>query len=445
MRKSEIDEAKRAAERYAKIRNDLNNDSRRDSIPKEISEKESKIFKIKADIDELNSALRELRKCAEEQNNIDILQRQVQQDLELIDEMKEENDFLLKRFQIRVPDVDAEDCTTVNNAMDSILDDVTDKLDKCTRDFDKASDDQKKNANKLSKLSALVSHKRDLLAKRKEQQNVLNADGRGVQKIKAVVKSARNFEREVFGETQVALNMDPQNLLQYFTVRIGEANAEEGVSPETTSKIIKKLKKMAKVKDQFGETQKITCPCCARDLVGQEINVFQEKMDNLADPIDSPIIKTDEKVAKQTRSAIKNYENWRNLSKLLSDSFFFHTRGIIILKLFPFPFVSQVSRNITDWLDYQRFTDEIEGLKPALDREEKEYEKLKAIDDQLQETVQSCKDEQVELQQMQDLARRLRDEIGKSSKDKVKQNDVIHNTIPNLSLSSTFLRRQNHQ
>ena len=75
--------------------------------------------------------------------------------------------------------------------------------------------------------------------------------------------------------------------------------------------------------------------------------------------------------------------------------------------------MKKVSRNITDWLDYQRCTDEIEGLKPMLEHEEKEYQKLKSADNQLQEGVQSCKEEQIELQQMQDLARRLRDEISK--------------------------------
>ena len=64
-------------------------------------------------------------------------------------------------------------------------------------------------------------------------------------------------------------------------------------------------------------------------------------------------------------------------------------------------------------MDHQRISDEIESLKAALVRDEKEISTIQTTHDEDQEKVRSFKEEQSDLQQMHDLARRLRDEIGK--------------------------------
>ena len=322
VRKSEIDEAKRSAERFAKARNDLNKDPRRETIPKEIVEKESKIFKIKSDIDGLNSILKELRKCAEDQNNIDILQRQVTQDMELIEEMRQENSFLLRKFNIKIPNVETDNCLEVNNKMDSILDDVTNNMDKINNDYNQACERQKKSSSQFSKVSALLSHKQETLKRQKERLTELSKEDRGVHQIRNVIKAVRSFENQMYGDTRVAPNADPQQLLQYFTTRIGELSTEE-LQPESVSKVIKKLKKLVKKKNRDGVVVELICPCCTRALDVAEAVVFQEEMKALADPSNSAIIKSDQSAAKANRSAMTNYENWRNLSKSKIEVFCF--------------------------------------------------------------------------------------------------------------------------
>lgn len=314
MRKSEIDEAKRSADSFADKRDKLNRDERLKTIPRDIEEKDIKITKMKGEIDGLNNALKELRKCAEDQNNIDILVKQVRQDSELIEEMKGENDFLLKYFKIKLPDVERGDGREVNDTMDSILLDVESKLNTTTSEYDKAIEEQKKSSDQVSKVSALLSHKKETLEYQNEQLSVLNKDGRGVQGIKNVIKIARQFETKHFQRCDIAVNANPQQLQQYFTKRLGELSSEE-LQPEGVSKVIKKLRKLAKVRDETGTIVDIQCPCCARPMEGKEIEVFEKEMKELADPENSAIVKSEKHSAKLNRSALSNYEKWRNLSK----------------------------------------------------------------------------------------------------------------------------------
>ena len=68
VRRSDIDDAKRQAERFAEQRNELNNDPRRKEIPRHIRQCEEKIDKLKREIEDDNIAIKELRRCVEEQN-----------------------------------------------------------------------------------------------------------------------------------------------------------------------------------------------------------------------------------------------------------------------------------------------------------------------------------------------------------------------------------------
>jgi len=316
MRKSDIDEAKRSAERFAKARNDLNNDPKRNTIPRQISENDAKISKIKIDIDELNTALKELRKCAEDQHNIDILEKQMRQDIELLDEMEKENSFLLQKYQVKLPDVKNVESAEVNRMMDSLLEEITDKFEKSKSDLEKAEEQLKSSSAQLSKLSAVLSHKQETLSKQKDQLTILSTDGRGVQQIKNAIKAVRQFETSTNGDIGFDPNADPQSLLLYFTKKIGELSNDDS-QPESVSKVIKKLKKLSKIRNEDGVVVELRCPCCTRflDEKTDEVAIFQDQMDTLADPNQSVLMKTDENTTKFNRSALNNYMNWRNISK----------------------------------------------------------------------------------------------------------------------------------
>lgn len=127
IRKSDIDDARHQAEKYAKIRDDCNNDPRREEIPNEIKSNEEKVSRLNSLIDDDKSILKDLRQCAETLNSISIFERQIRKDMELIEEVKsdmEERDFLSK-YSIPM-ETDHED---INFASDNMISEVEEKIE----------------------------------------------------------------------------------------------------------------------------------------------------------------------------------------------------------------------------------------------------------------------------------------------------------------------------
>jgi len=309
MRKSDIDEAKRQAEKFAKMRDEKNNDPRRSEIPNEIKEKENKTSSLKISIEEGIAVLKDLRQCAEEQNSIDILERQVTQDMELIEEMKTENSFLLQQYNAQIPTNGTE--RELVSTMETLTGEVGDRLDTATRELEGSSDELKQVESRASKLSAVLNQNKNTLTRRKDQLSVLTDEGRGVQRIKQIIRAVRQYEQTTFGETDVPATVEPQELLERFTRRLGEL-ATDSDQPETISRTIKKLKKLSLKKDASGDLIDIICPCCTRSLDNDEVRVFQETIETLADVTNSPIVQMDLTKAQLNASASKNYANWRN-------------------------------------------------------------------------------------------------------------------------------------
>ena len=63
-------------------------------------------------------------------------------------------------------------------------------------------------------------------------------------------------------------------------------------------------------------------------------------------------------------------------------------------------------------MDYQRIEEEIENLQVVVDREEENLSKVQSKHNSEKENVDSLKDEQKDLQELYELTRRLRDDIG---------------------------------
>jgi chromosome segregation ATPase len=291
MRKSDIDEAKRQAAKYLKIQNDLNNDPRRAENPREVKEHTDKVESLKADIKEITDVLQDLRKCAEEQNAIDMLEHQVTQDMELVEEMKNENSFLLQQYNTEIPLTGSSD-RELMSTMETLAGEVGDKYDTSTRSVESSSEVLKESESRFSELSALLNQNKNTLGRRKEQLAALVSQGRGVQRIKNVIKDVRQYEQQNWGESLVSATTEPQQLLEHFTTKLGEL-ATENDQPESVSRTITKLRKMAKRKDASGNLIGIICPCCTRSLDAEEAQTFKENMETLADVTNSPIVQMD--------------------------------------------------------------------------------------------------------------------------------------------------------
>jgi len=74
-----------------------------------------------------------------------------------------------------------------------------------------------------------------------------------------------------------------------------------------------------------------------------------------------------------------------------------------------------VSKNINDWMDHQRISDEVESILITVVKDQEEVSRLQSLNDEDQENVDSLKDEMTDSQAIYELIRRFRDEIGKYS------------------------------
>ena len=311
MRKSDIDEAKRQALKYTNIQHDLNNDPRRSEIPKEIKEHDAKVSSLKHEIKDINGILTDLRQCADEQNKIEMLNNQVDQELESMQEMKDENAFLLQQYRVEL-NLNLNGNGNGNNGderelvstMERYATDTSERYETAARNLETTTDSVREKESEFSELSAVLNQNKSSFVKKKERLAALAGDGRGVMKIKATIRAARQYEQQAFKETDIPVTIEPQELLEHFSKRMGEL-ATETDQPEAISRTMKKLKKLAKKKDAAGNLIGIICPCCTRELDPEGAEVFRERMQTLADVTSSPIVEMDEAKAKMNASATR--------------------------------------------------------------------------------------------------------------------------------------------
>lgn len=376
-RKSDIDEAKDKVKRFTRKRDELSNDPILTDCPRLIREKEDEILKLKGEIEDHDRILKQLRQWAEDHNAIDILKKQIVAEKELIDEVKKENSFLLQKFGISIS-TNTDEKMLASQISDSIIE-IKDKLDSARIEFDESTERLKTSENRVSELKAILSHNKNSANNKNNQLALLAGDGRGVQKVKNAISSIRQYENRFFGNSEISLNAEPQNVLQHCTNKIGELSAASD-DPDTMIRTIDKLIELGVQKDVRGEINGIICPCCARDLDDDQMEVYSNRMNELRNKETSPLVKQDQSRAAQNLQAQKNYENWRNL----------------------------VSSGMNDWLDNKRITLELESLKEVISRDEGELkieeEKLK----EAKEKLLSEKEDVTELQQMLEVLKHLK-------------------------------------
>mmetsp|Transcript_6676 Transcript_6676/g.9616 ORF Transcript_6676/g.9616 Transcript_6676/m.9616 type:complete len:1419 (+) Transcript_6676:37-4293(+) len=389
IKKSDIDEARRNVEKFSKLRDEANNNPRRMAIPREIKEKQDKIQRLKASIEEDNQVLKQLRQCAEDQNNIQLLKNQVSSDMESLLIAKDDNSFLLQKHDVHPIFHIESDHDELVNTMESMASKVQDKLDTSNDKLSIEARNLKDIGIRLAKENSLLNHTKELLDTKKAKLSELG--GRGVQRVKQILKAVRAFETTQGLGDPIHNDIDPQDFLQHLTKRIGEFSIDDD-SPESISRTIKKMRKLSKVKDAAGQVVDVICPCCSRSMKPETVRVFGDNINLLSDPLNSPIVKMDQSRLQKSRSAIRNYENWR----------------------------TTISQNINDCLDYKRIMLEIEGLESTMEERETQSKELQAEINHTTETHTDLETDNMELQQLNDFARRLRDDAIKIA-DKKRQ------------------------
>lgn len=314
-RKIDIDDAKEKVKRFTRKRDEMNEDPMLLDGPRMIREKEGEISKLKGEIEDLDITLRQLRQSTEDHNEIEMLKKQINADKELIEEIKKDNSFLIQKFGLSIP-MNVDEKTLALSISDATIE-IGDRLENAKYDLEKSSTRLKTTEGRVSELKALLAHNKTSLITKNKHLMVLSGDGRGVQKIKNATTSIRQYESRFNGNSEINVNTEPQDLLQYCTKKIGELN-EEDCSPDTVIRTIDKLIDLGAQKNDKGEIYGIICPCCAREFENEEqMTVYSQRMNDLRNIETSPIILRDQSRAAQNMQAQKNYENWRNLGEYL--------------------------------------------------------------------------------------------------------------------------------
>jgi len=381
LHKNDIDDAKRAAARYARERDEANQDPRIKSIPLEISKISERMRSIQVELEEDKTTLSQLRRCSDISNEISMLERQKEGDVEGLKDTISDNSFLLQKFDA-YPTLRGDNYV---NTIETLADNVRIKHENTREESDRASEELAQLQQTIGEKSALLSHNKRSLETLKAREAALCADDRGVQKIRRVINAVRNFEHQQLdtGVTVVQNDMEPQKLLEHLTERIGEYSAED--TPESIARTMKKLKKMSKVKGSGGQILDIICPCCQRSMDTNEVMMFDATMESLSDPIRSELIQTDQASVGKNRSALRNYETWRKI----------------------------VSQSMPDYLDHTRITNEVNDLEVSVSNGEDE---LKPMQDELsaaKDKADELQNDASELRQLLDVVNRLRDDANR--------------------------------
>ena len=246
----------------------MNNNPRREEITKEIRVLEDRLKSLSATI-EVDTKIRDqLRLRSTEQNEIDMLDRQVTQEYDILTESLRDNSYLISSH-----------CDPVHVTRDDpiapvevLANSVRNKLIVAQRDVDRC-------VSSVGEIQKKVSEKKALLGNHKQRwcvihfmqafyflstnavthylvirsisnflQNrkafLLEADG-GVQKFRSVIRALVRMDKDKIDPNQISEDSKPSDVLKYISGQVELAQAHEE-RPEQIEKVIKRLKKLVR-------------------------------------------------------------------------------------------------------------------------------------------------------------------------------------------------------
>jgi len=313
-RQSEIDDVRRQATQYAKQREDANSDPRKSEIPIELRSYADKIDKLQRSIEEDAAVLQDLQLNATSQNEVSLLKKQIAQEIEGLRESIEDQDFEFSRFKVVAPQFPDEGDDNRGEdlliAIENLSQVVTEKFGEGMEQLDKSLSNVSVKDRAISEKTALLKHSKQALSANRARVNSLCGEDGSVTTYQRVVAAIRQFA-DGAGIVTNFDEQDPQTLIAFLDAQLedlvdmgGDAMAEVGPA------VIKRLKNLARVNDDDGALKGFQCPCCLKELEGQEAVTFGKTMKELADPTRSAIFQ-DGPDLQRDRATRKNFERWR--------------------------------------------------------------------------------------------------------------------------------------
>ncbi|KAL7429484.1 hypothetical protein ACHAXM_001722 [Skeletonema potamos] len=309
VKKSDVDEAKRAAVELAKSRDEMNNDPRREEITREIRVQEDRLKTIAVKIEQDTNLRNQLRELSDEQNEIDMLAKQVTQEYEILEEKLKDASYLLQAHQESHVKISPDDPVI---PLEYLLDNIRNKKLNADDDVTRCNDAVAEVMKKQSEKKALQGSYQQRMAQLTQRKNFLYRPEGGVNKIASVIRAIVRYDKEIIDTDRINDYANPSDVLAYLGDQIAEYAAVD-IKPEAIKRVLKRLKRMAQ--------SNMECPCCARAFrENDEINAFQSRILELSDESVSELIVTQDG-ASAARDAIDRYEKWR---KTISENIHEH-------------------------------------------------------------------------------------------------------------------------
>lgn len=366
VRKSDVDDAKRQAGELAKQRDNYNKHPRREEITKDIRVLEDRLKSIAVTIEQDTKIRDQLRLRSNEQNEIDMLEKQVAQEYDVLTDLLKENSYLISS--------QGEDVRVTRDdpiaPVEVLHNNVRNKLLKAQDDVERCNSVVGDVQKKVSEKQALVNNHRNRFTQLTQKNKQLMRDGGGVEKIKSIIRAILRLEKD-HGIDLDRINDDttPSELLKYIAERVKELSEHEE-RPEQITKIIKRLKKMSK--------NSLACPCCEREWTeDKEFTTFHKRMSELADPLVSELHFMANKKSKETSDTLQKYEHFRR----------------------------STSENMSDYLEYTRVLEELKELENLIKEEEGGgYDSLNNLETDLKTEENALKEKKELAEELQTLS-----------------------------------------
>ena len=309
VKKSDVDTAKHAAVELAKNRDEMNNNSRREEITREIKVQEDRLKTISVKIEQDTNLRNQLRELSDEQNEVDMLENQVTQEYEILEEKLRDASYLLQTHHESHVKITIDDPVI---PLEHLLDNIRNKKLNADDDVTRCNDAVAEVMKTQSEKKALQNSYQQRMAQLIQKKNLLNRPEGGVNKINSVIRAIIRIDKETVDTDRINDNTNPSEVLAYLGEQIAEYAAVD-IKPEAIKRVLKRLKKMAQ--------SSMECPCCARGFrENDEINAFQSRILELSDESVSELMVTQDGAAK-AREAIDRYEKWR---KIISENIHEH-------------------------------------------------------------------------------------------------------------------------
>ena len=310
LRKSDVDDAKRQCDKFARHRDEISTDPRRQAIPNEIKTLKKSIEELKHQNMEDKRLLDEVRKCSEEKILLDSYKTQLARFKDDIKGNYDENCFLLQKYDLTLPDLS-------DGSEDTISTHISNLREKCDVIVEKSENDWKQINEKFRSVEKSVSQSTFLLDEKKKsissrRGSLITLSGRGVLKIQQCVK-------EAYQSGECAPDISPEDFLNMMSKKIDEKKLDTTNDPvDSIERTMRKLKKMM-------TTTNGVCPCCTKRLENdEEVNTFLQALKNLPKKITS----TDTARLDEERSQLKRLETWHKTGKVFFVLFDYSYRQI---------------------------------------------------------------------------------------------------------------------